>query len=66
MEKLLTIRELADRLGISTGAAYQWLSQGRLPCIRFSARCVRFRERDLENMLEQMQQGKGVRKTRPK
>jgi excisionase family DNA binding protein len=56
MEKLLNIRELADRLGISKLTAYHWLSQGRLPCIRFSARCVRFRESDIENMLEQMQQ----------
>jgi excisionase family DNA binding protein len=59
MEKLLNIRELADRLGISKLTAYHWLSQGRLPCIRFSARCVRFRESDLENMLEHLKQNKG-------
>jgi excisionase family DNA binding protein len=54
MEKLLTIRELADRLRISPGTAYHWLSEGRLPCIRFSARCVRFRESEIEEMLNKM------------
>lgn len=56
MEKLLTIRELAERLGISPGTAYHWLSQGRLQCVRFSSRCVRFRESDVEKMLEELGQ----------
>jgi excisionase family DNA binding protein len=54
MEKLLTIRELAERLGIAEGTAYHWLSQGRLPCVRLGSRCVRFRESDVEKMLEQL------------
>ena len=56
MDKLLTVSELAERLGISAGTAYHWISQGRLPCVRFSSRCVRFRERDVENLLEQLGQ----------
>jgi excisionase family DNA binding protein len=56
MDRLLTVRELAERLGISPGTAYHWLSQGRLPCVRFSSRCVRFRESDVEKMLEQLAQ----------
>ncbi|MGC2182919.1 MAG: helix-turn-helix domain-containing protein [Terriglobales bacterium] len=54
MEKLLTIREVAEHLGIATGTAYHWLSTGRLPCVRLSSRCVRFRESDVEKMLEQL------------
>jgi excisionase family DNA binding protein len=54
MDRLLTVRELAQRLGVSVGTAYHWLSQGRLPCVRFSSRCVRFRESDLDEMLEQL------------
>jgi excisionase family DNA binding protein len=54
MEKLLTVAEVADLLGISVGAAYRWLSQGRLPCIRFSARCVRFRESDLVLLIDDL------------
>src|SRR5437588_8891794 len=57
MEKLLTITELSGRLGITIGTAYHWLSQGRLPCVRFSARCVRFRESDIEKMLEELKRG---------
>jgi excisionase family DNA binding protein len=56
MDRLLTVRELAERLGISAGTAYHWLSQGRLACVRLSSRCVRFRESDVEKMLEQLAQ----------
>jgi excisionase family DNA binding protein len=54
MDRLLTVRELAERLGISVGTAYHWLSQGRLPCVRFSSRCVRFRESDVKELLDQL------------
>jgi len=56
MDRLLTVRELAECLGVSVGTTYHWLSQGRLPCVRFSSRCVRFRESDIEKMLEQLGQ----------
>jgi excisionase family DNA binding protein len=59
MDRLLTVRELADRLGISVGTAYHWLSQRRLPCVRFSSRCVRFRESDVESMLKQLGHPRG-------
>jgi len=52
MEKLLTIRELAERLNIAEGTAYHWLSEGRLKCVRFSRRCVRFRESDVQELLD--------------
>ena len=54
MEKLLTIRELAERLNIAEGTAYHWLSQGRLKCIRFSKRCVRFREGDVQQTIDEL------------
>ena len=54
MEKLLTIRELAERLNIAEGTAYHWLSQGRLKCIRFSKRCVRFRESDVQQTIDEL------------
>ena len=58
MEKLLTIRELAERLNVAEGTAYHWLSAGRLKCVRFSNRCVRFRESDVLEMLDQLSTGK--------
>jgi excisionase family DNA binding protein len=54
MDRLLTVRELAERLGISPGTAYHWISQGRLPAVRLSKRCVRFRESDVQLLLDQL------------
>jgi len=39
---------------MNPGTIYHWLSEGRLTCVRFSARCVRFRESDIEKMLKEM------------
>lgn len=52
MERLLTVRELARVLGVASGSIYHWLSDGRLPCIRFSRRCVRFRESDVQQLID--------------
>jgi len=52
MDRLLTVSELAKLLNISSGTLYHWLSEDRLPVVRFSKRCVRFRERDVESLLE--------------
>lgn len=54
MEKLLTVKEVAERLQIAPGSVYHWLSARRLTCVRLSARCVRFREKDLEALVEQL------------
>jgi excisionase family DNA binding protein len=54
MDKLLSVSELAKILGIAPGTLYHWLSQKRLPCVRFSSRCVRFRKSDVENWLEEI------------
>jgi excisionase family DNA binding protein len=41
-ERLWNVIETAEFLNISPGTLYHWLSQNRIPCIRFSARCLRF------------------------
>jgi excisionase family DNA binding protein len=48
---LLDVKEAARLLGISPGTAYHWISQGRLPVVRLSARCIRFRQSDLDTWL---------------
>lgn len=55
MEKLLTVKELAERLNVAPGSIYHWISQGRLPVVRFSKRCVRFREADVTKLLDELQ-----------
>lgn len=54
MDRLLTVRELAERLRITPTCVYRWLGEGRLPVVRFSKRCVRFRESDVQQLLEEL------------
>ena len=39
---LLDVNELSALTGIAVGTIYHWVSEGRLPCVRLSARCLRF------------------------
>lgn len=48
---LIDIEELSDLTGFSTGTLYHWVSQKRIPVVRISARCVRFRVSDVEAWL---------------
>ena len=48
---LLNVRELAALTGFSEGTLRHWVSQSRLPAVRFSARCVRFRLSDIQEWL---------------
>ena len=54
MDRLLTVADLAERLKIAPGSIYHWVAQGRLPFIRFSARCIRFRESDVASLLDRL------------
>ena len=45
---LLDVREAASLLHLSPGTVYHLVSQGRVPCIRLSRRCLRFRRSDLD------------------
>jgi excisionase family DNA binding protein len=51
MEPLLTIREVSQLTGLSVGTLYHWISEGRIPVVRFSKRCVRFRKNDIEEWI---------------
>lgn len=52
MDQLLTVRDLAERLRVTPTCVYRWLGENRLPAVRFSRRCVRFRESDVLQMLD--------------
>ncbi len=47
-EPLLTIREVASLIRLSVGTIYHLVSQRRIPVVRISSRCIRFRRSDLE------------------
>ena len=57
MRRLLTAKQVADRLQISLSTVYLWVDQGVLPCIALSRgtrkRCLRFDEEALEHWLEE-------------
>jgi excisionase family DNA binding protein len=59
MDRLLTVRELAERLRVTPTCVYRWLADGSLPAIRFSKRCVRFRESDVQQLLDQLSYADG-------
>jgi excisionase family DNA binding protein len=46
-EKLLTVEEVAEMLGLAPGSVYHMISERRIPVVRLSARCVRFRRSDI-------------------
>lgn len=49
---LLDIEEVAELTGLSVGTLYHWVSQRRIPVVRFSSRCIRFRRCDLDAWIQ--------------
>ena len=45
---LLTAREVAELTGFSEGTIRHFTSQRRIPFVKISARCVRYRRADIE------------------
>jgi excisionase family DNA binding protein len=53
-ERLLTIKEVSEITGLAVGTLYHYLSANKIPVIRLSRRCVRFRLSDLQSWFESM------------
>jgi predicted DNA-binding transcriptional regulator AlpA len=55
-EKLLIdIHELSQLTGIAIGTLYHWVGSGtRIPCVRLSARCLRFRREEIIEWINQL------------
>lgn len=53
MDTLLKPREVAERLAVSEPTVYRWADQKVLPCIRLSARAVRFEPAAVEKFIEE-------------
>lgn len=47
-DHLMHVREVAAYLGMAPGSIYHLVSEGRIPCIHLSARCLRFRWSDID------------------
>jgi excisionase family DNA binding protein len=50
-DRLLTINDISEMTGLSVGTLYHWISEKRIPVVRFSSRCVRFRLTDIEQWI---------------
>ena len=48
-------------LGVTPTCVYRWLGDNRLPVVRFSKRCVRFRESDILELVENLKCSKSIR-----
>ena len=49
---LLTVPEAAEYLRLNIGTVYHYISEERIPVVRLSSRCVRFRFGDLRKWVE--------------
>jgi excisionase family DNA binding protein len=50
---LLTARQVAERLGLSTETVLRWTRRGELPAIRLPGGALRYREAEMEAWLEE-------------
>jgi excisionase family DNA binding protein len=56
-ERLLRIQEVSELTGLSVGTLYHFVSAKKIPVVRLSRRCIRFRLSDLQVWLEDLTQG---------
>ncbi|GLI52435.1 helix-turn-helix transcriptional regulator [Thermodesulfovibrio yellowstonii] len=51
--RLLKISEVTKILGISKRTVYNYVKEGKLPCVKLSNRALRFRETDLMRLISE-------------
>lgn len=51
MENLLTVGQIANKLGVKCPTIYQWAHMGFIPYVRMG-KCLRFDEKEVEKWLE--------------
>ena len=59
---LLNYDELSKKISVKKSTLYAWVSQNKIPSLRFSNRCVRFNEEDIFEWIEEKQKQYGVKK----
>jgi excisionase family DNA binding protein len=55
--RLLTVREVAERLSVTPRTVHRYLADGKLPRVQLSERAVRIRETDLQAFIEERLKG---------
>jgi excisionase family DNA binding protein len=54
LDRLMTIDEVAVVTGLSAGTLYHFVSEGRIPVVRISKRCIRFRQSEVQRWLNEL------------
>jgi excisionase family DNA binding protein len=49
---LLDVKDVAEFLGLAVGTVYHLVSQRRIPVVRLSPRCLKFRRSEIEAWIE--------------
>jgi|Deesub1362A_J573_1020465.scaffolds.fasta_scaffold51861_2 excisionase family DNA binding protein len=52
-ERLLTPKEVAQRLNVSIMSIHRWVKSNQIPYVRLSSRIVRFSEQELNKWLKE-------------
>jgi excisionase family DNA binding protein len=67
-ERLLTAREVAARLAVSTGALLRWTRDGKVPAVKLPSGAIRYVPDEVDDWLAESHMGaaeRGVLPTRP-
>jgi len=51
-EQYMTMREIAEMIGVSKRTVYNWIRTGKIPAYRFGDQVIRVRREDAEAFLE--------------
>jgi excisionase family DNA binding protein len=54
MDKLLNKKEVASLLGVSVKAIDKWVGEQRIPFLRLSRKCIRFRPSEIQSYLNKL------------
>ena len=54
--KLVSIKEIAEMLGVKPSTLYQWAELGQVPCIKLNG-CLRFNPADISDWIESCKKG---------
>lgn len=55
-DRLFTIKEVSELTGLAVGTLYHFVSQKRIPVVRLSRRCIRFRKSDMSDWIQTLTQ----------
>jgi excisionase family DNA binding protein len=62
---MLTARELADQLGVSTGALLRWTRAGKVPAVKLPSGAVRYRLDQIDAWLDEHAMADGADREAP-